>query len=859
MDLTYDVTIPMYGQKSPVNDTSQRWNLTIDRDAMKSLNFFINGIPSSNPNLPSVSRGELLQLQAIVLNETGGPIQDEIVEFFNYTGGDVPIGTNVTNASGIATINIIPGINSISGPNLLYAKLGNRLNYSYYILNEAPTITIISGPTPLVINKTNNEQFNFMGYLNDSINLKPLANCDLILRIFKGGIEYTSNLTGSDPNPFQTDNNGRFDITFGVHADTPPGNYTLRLDFNGSYALLSNPYYPYDFNLPYINTSTQFSNELQVTYQAPLNIYFWINGIPSGQTPYANITRNGVLYLTAQLLLGSTPLSGYSVNFYDITNKTSIGNNVTDAFGHATYQYNTNMNTIAGPHIIFANCSFGTNYSFYILNAPINVSLIVCPSPLNINNTGSIGRSFYILGNLIDGTNGAAIQNGTVEIILDNNPLFDNDLIPFVRPQQHENYFDCNETGEIYALFELTNYFATGNYSLRVDFNATFNYYYMPFPLILSGFANFSYSAVGQNNLTVEDPTDITINFMIEGEHRPETYPSGSLPGIYKRGENATFEVWIEYQSNPVTSGTVQLIDVYNSYNVIDSYTYNAGDVNGYHKFLINTSTANLHAGLHYIEVRYSLKSNFTYIIINETISSISIDQPEFEKQRDTTGFTISGTVQDTITLKGLKVKIFLLNKSNMTDVSGYLDLVGPQTITISDAGYYSFTINEITIACPRGEYYILITFNGSIYHTDGLLSIDMTNAMVSTNSSLLSINVTAGVNIIEGYYYTEKQSPPYELCINTDILHVIGNLTWDDGSPMVNVKVTLRVLLALDDSPIAANYTATTDINGSFDATLVIDASWPDYFSETKIIIEFSSALNNLEYVIDPSSVQYN
>lgn len=861
---------------NPINDTSgfitnssNRMFLNVTKDKSYNLTLFINNIVPNNRDAPVVSRSDILTLKAVVLNETDQPMSGEVVRFYNYTGDPVDpiyIRNATTDANGEANITIIPGYNALSGPNLLYAQIGGEQNYSYYILNEEPTLTIISGPNPLVINKSNpdNDDFYIVGYLNDSINSQPLSNCDVTLRMFNGGIDYTSNLTGPGPNPFQTDANGKFNVSFRVHASTPPGNYTLRLDFNGSYDLTGYPYHGSNiFNLQYINTSTQFTNDLQVTYLAPFIFNYVINGIPKGQIPYATVTRNGNLNLTVSLMLGATPLIGYNVSFYDVTNNSFLGSNITNALGYATCIYNPTALTVAGPHLTYAYVDFYNkyNYSYYILNAPINITVDVCPQPYKVNNTGSLGRSFYIHGYMIDGTNGAPIPYGTVEILFVGEPT--SYLTPIGGSQQHDNYFDCNNTGEIYALFEVADGISSKNYTIRVDCNGTFTYTNPAYPNLfnLISYSNFSYAALGLQDLKVQDPNNITILFQVNGTHVPLIYPSGSLPPVVYLGENITINGRVFQYGAPVADGDVHLYDVYNSNNEIATVSV---DGSGYYTIELNTSLENLHAGLHHLKVMWKSYDTFnsTYIIINQTIDGFGA--PSLSNNAIIRGvngvFTVSGYVlDDSIALRGLKVRIGLFNES-MYNFTQYLVFEPGYSYTaiIDDSGYYEFQMTRIGINCPQGNYSIRIDFIGDIERTDGPITITMTDAIIGTNTSKVFLNVSAQVNVFEGTYSTDYLGLNPEEWIDGDTLYVTGTAQWDNGDPLRFVNMTLTVRFT-NGTVIATNTTVQTDFFGSFTGILQVDTSFPLPVSQTVIVIDFNPLNNNLPYVEDPNEIIYN
>ena len=791
-----------------------------------NLTLFINNYPPDNLNFPIVNRYDLVQLKAVLLNETGGPIAGESINFYNHTGGNVFISSATTNGNGEAFLNIIPGYEAISGPNLLYAQIGGEQNYSYYILNEDPILTITSGPNPLVVNKSAGEQFTVEGYLRDSVNSKPLNYSEVELKIFRGGIDYTSNLTGGI-NPFATLSDGSFSVTFGVHPNIPPGNYTIRLDFNGSYDLTSFPY-SYDFTIPYLNTSQWTSNQLQITYQAPLHFHFWINGTSSYNYNNPIIYRNGDLNLTALLMLGDTPLTGYLVEFWDVTqDDLFIGSIVTDINGYAMWIYNTNSTTVAGPHLIYAKYGGNYNYSYFILDSPITIDLDNCPNPRTVNCTTSIGRTFEISGTLRNSTSGAPIKYGTVSVHLFDGALELTPLSSFIT--LIGGSYDCNETGQIYLRFYVESSLAAKNYTLQVWFNGTFLYsspnnFFNEYDYYLTGYPNFSYSALCVYDLEVKDPENVTIYISVEGFPTPyvaSPYSDINKPQRYNRGDEMHVQVRVNQDGSWVTSGFVYL---YNDYTgaTIGSYTFTGGETPlGFVQF--NVSTASFHAGLYRLRVQYQSfgANNKTYIIINESVS-ISYGQDNLKFIRgDIVNQIISGTIQDPFnldTVRGLRVTIRLLN-SDLVDVSAsYLNLAGSQTQTISATGTYSFTITSISSNCPQGKYYLRIDFNGSLEDNWLFLS----DYMKHSGSSLINLNITADTYVFDGYYYTENFNDRW---YQTDTLWVNGTLRWDNDTGIAGMTMTIVVKSGV--TILNTSY-GVTDSTGHFGIDIEV-GDWPD------------------------------
>ncbi|MGV9205441.1 MAG: hypothetical protein ACOC44_15635, partial [Promethearchaeia archaeon] len=116
--------------------------------------------------------------------------------------------------------------------------------------------------------------------------------------------------------------------------------------------------------------------------------------------------------------------------------------------------------------------------------------------------------------------------------------------------------------------------------------------------------------------------------------------------------------------------------------------------------------------------------------------------------------------------------------------------------------------------------------------------NVNLNDYMEYNNSDLLSLNVTANTNIIEGSSYTESGSDS-DWIVN-DTLYNTGNLTWDNGTGIEGCYVNITVKY-LNGTTIAYNDSVFVGEFGSFNGSLVVDASWPNEQSETIIEVEFN------------------
>ncbi|MFX1364305.1 MAG: transglutaminase-like domain-containing protein [Promethearchaeota archaeon] len=831
---------PYLYQIPSMSNSSNRMGLNVTKSL--DISFYIDGIPAVNPTNPLVNRSDTLTLTARVVSVVHGPMYNKRVYFYDYSRGDVLINSDLTDINGYASTSYFVGDYCVAGPNLLYARIGLQKNYSYFVLNETPTINIISGPTPRVINRTGSgvTQFNIVGEIYDTTtNSLPIRYSEITLTLLRGGINYSSYLVPNEAYPYQTDASGNFDLTFGVDSNTPPGNYTLRLDFNGTINLLSYPY-PYYFDLPILTTTSYFINDLRIETEASL--LFWINGTTSDNFNNPRINRNEDLNLSVYIHLAGVPIDdGERVDFYDVTQNIPIGYDTT-INGIATVIYSTNSSTVAGPHLIYATWNGRTNYSYFVLDESIDINLQAWPQPREINKYGPSSNTFIIQGYLNDTSNFDPIKYGEISIhIFDGTEIFGG-LVLVSGSYQTDQY------GTIYAEFTTASFVPTGNYTLEVWFNGTF-IYSSPNNIYNEHDFNLPYinaSSDANYQLRVYDPDDIKIHLWINGTATLPTYYDweGNFPESFSRGGDINFTVYIlNSTDNPVTYGEVRIYNIYNNSYLLGSHTFTGGESRqGFHTFIIDTSL--WYGGIHYIKVNWSsyVTFNTTFVIINEpvTISTNLIDRII---TRDVENFFVSGTVQDQLIgtpLRGLRLNIILLD-SSLSDVTlSYL--IGSNWLTINNDGSYQFS-NSIALSCPQGEYSLNITFTGDI----DAPGIYQTGIMIHS-SSLIPINITAGTSLITDTYWSDWESYDPELWILGDTVHINGTLLWDNGTAIEGVNVIVSVRYLSNGTWIDANSFVVTGPGGIFEGILTVDDEWPDTRAETTVWVNYSPPVS--EYI---------
>jgi hypothetical protein len=823
--------------------SSNRLDFNVTKGS-KNLLFYINNVPSSIPNSPLVSRYSTIRLKAYVYHDTLGPLANEYVEFYDYTDGNSFINGNYTNSEGFTTIDYFIGNQAVSGPNLLYAKVDFQKNYSYYVLNDAPTIHLISGPIPRTINRTGGglTSFNVVGEITDTYDRsQKLGFSNIKLSLLRGGVNYSSYLIPYDNYPFQTGSNGYFNLNFGVTPNTPTGNYTLRLDFNGTINLIQigNPY-PYLFNLPILSNSTYLDYELKITTPPVLKFDFWIDGHDSCDYYNPIINRNEQINLSVYLEL-TNPLDNEVIEFYDLTQDLYIGWTQT-INGRASFIYYTDGSTCAGPHLIYAKWGSNYNYSYFTLNDNIILDVQSGPNP---NQVFRGGETFTIQGKMTDGSNGTPIKYAEIYVALLDGTMTD------VSYYLSANTFQLDDSGTFDLSLSVDSGTPAANYTLNVGFygnfiyslpNNQFNQFNFNFDVVT--YSNFTSNDNANYKLKVMDPNNIAIHFLIDGNPALSFYDDGNLPERYIKGDNINFSIYVTQSGSPVSDGTLVLTDVYIN-SIIGSHLFLPTD-NGRWDFIINSIS--WHAGLHRIRVQWASAPtvNITYIIINDTIS-ISAATSLQAAQRNVDSFNIFGTVQDgSVNLRGLKIEIRLFD-SSLNDVSGYLNLAGSQIFTVID-GSYQFDINSIALNCPQGIYYFRIDFNGSVSE----LGISLSDYMIHSSSLLVPLNITAGTYIV-GNYDKTFEGGFYE----GDEIHAYGYLYWDNGSLITGSR---SITIAIEDGlgGVIKTEIGTTDGTGWFNITIPIDSpDWPDQAQVWANFVSEDNFMTPDHYYIESTNIE--
>ncbi len=792
------------------------------------------------------------------LSSATASISGKEISFYDETDPTISLPSATTDYNGKASILIPIDIAQVVGPHTIEARYAAVSNTTQYAVLAPIEVNLHSLDPPTVNLSESVHTTNIVGNVSDPVNGKGVRDSIITFLLFEKGTDTFIPAPFNPPGAI-TNDNGEFDLNLDVDQDIPIGEYYVRVDFNGTW-------YNYPFVLNNINDSSN-TLDLNITKEVTYELRFSINEHPTkfpdfpNPSTLININRGQILNISTVVYdpAISSFVPGQVVDFYDYTNgDLFIGSAITDSKGNASILYTTGMTNKTGPTLVYAQVGNVRNYSYYVLNEPIHVNLISGPTPLTINIQTGGSDPFNIQGTITDEV-GNPIGYAEVRLKLFRSGF---DYSGYLNPQQSYP-FVTGPDGSFNLDFEVDETTPIGNYSLRFDFNGTFDFTYdlnndYPFTFDLPSFSN---SSQFQNELEVIDLNAIEIYLAVDGDPTRVLYDELNPPGRYKLGENATFQVTIiQSGGNPLSGTRVRIIDVYDANVVLDERQYD-GSFN-FVEFNISIAQFTF-AGIHKINIRFYDQFdqpyptiNSTFIIINETVSFYPdpLVSPNII-QRNDGSLTISGYVEENgRPMRGLLVRLLLYDK-NYNNVSQYL--IGGNIYALTSAsGYYLFNINYINITCPQGLYYIRVDFNGTIQLSE-VPGIDLIpNYMVSSSSNYIGLNVTAGTNMAQIDYYTntEQMYPSIPLLskiwVENDVLHVIGELYWDNLTLMAGMKVNITIQYALNGTIIAYNDTVITDASGEFHGLLLINENWPNLRIATQIIVYFEPEDNNLEYV---------
>ncbi|MFX0188421.1 MAG: transglutaminase-like domain-containing protein [Candidatus Hodarchaeota archaeon] len=468
-----------------INASSNRKELNVTKELTYDLYFSINDQPTDYPADPNpatlinVNRNDKLNLSVIVIDaEYKTPASGLLVQFYDYTNGDVLIGTDVSGFDGNASIIYTIGNTNKSGPTLIYARVGSVRNYSYYIVNESIYFDVISGPDPRVVDISAfpAEQFNIKCRLADFFD-NSINNTVIALRMYRGGFDYTNFLTPTNPEfPIPLGSNF-FDIYRSVQSFTPANNYTLRLDFNGIFDFTNTPY-PYLFDLGYLSKSFVLLKELEVFDPFDIKIDLSVEWNPTREFydefyPPQKYKRGQEAHFQVNITQSDSPVSSGWATIWDDYSNILLYNYSYLGFENGFIQFNISTNfSYAGIHKIRVQYeNYPTiNTTYIVINETVNVNAIPTIQTTGTDNVVLRGNGgFTVYGYVME--NGTGLRGLRVKLLL-LNKTYDNVSYYLIG-----NPFDLtNSTGNFtIQINSIDLNCPQGEYYLIIDFNGSIN------------------------------------------------------------------------------------------------------------------------------------------------------------------------------------------------------------------------------------------------------------------------------------------------------------------------------------------------------------------------------------------------
>ncbi|MFX0036621.1 MAG: transglutaminase domain-containing protein [Candidatus Hermodarchaeota archaeon] len=464
-----------------INDSSNRIGFNITEEKAYFLLFSIDGQPTDYPfppnmgSLINVKRGGQINLSVVLIDEdTMSPVPSEIVQFYDYTNGNIFIGSDTTNSFGACSVlyNIINAHKS--GPTLVYAKYGQNRNYSYYVVNESIAINLISYTTPLEYDIATQTQFNIQCELIDTIN-NPIYYSQIDLRMNRSTTDYTGYITPSNPvypSPFGSN---FFNFNRGITAGIPLNNYTLKLEFYGSFDFYNYPY-PAIFDLGYLYNSVEIPQELYIYDSDQVTILLNVEGNPT-RTFYDDTykpqrynpteTAHFQVNVSHALDLDGNPLYIYD-HFTNSLLDTYYFPLLTGPSGF--HQFDIPLSSLhGGLHKI------RIQYHTY---SAINTTYIIINKTIDINanpNKNEITRgieSFVVSGTVQQG--GINLRGLRISIHLLNSTY--NDVSNYLNLVGSQSIIINNDGSFSFTISSIDLTCFQGQYYIRIDFNGTIRY-----------------------------------------------------------------------------------------------------------------------------------------------------------------------------------------------------------------------------------------------------------------------------------------------------------------------------------------------------------------------------------------------
>lgn len=323
--------------------------------------------------------------------------------------------------------------------------------------------------------------------------------------------------------------------------------------------------------------------------------------------------------------------------------------------------------------------------------------------------------------------------------------------------------------------------------------------------------------------------------------------PLDSIDGITQTfGDSIDISGAFYVKGVGLTGADVTLTDLSNGTSWFDTT-----DGNGYVNFTINFNEQVYPGGHHYqMQLTYD---GTTYTITDQSDHWVFY-QTDLSLTAGLTGYTTNMTL-DQVDPFEININGFLVDSNNAAH--GHLDALLSVYIyegitDVSDTFTYSFLVNSyndntdgafditltITAAPQKGEYKVVVGFNGSLDVNLG--SVGYTPDALPVNSSENLLFWVYQDTVLEFDYTIDNSGLPFPLNLQSSVIKggsditIFGNLTDSDGNGLTGENITLII------------YNADGQIEATFNNLTVVDGYFEFYFE-------------NIDYEIDSIVIQFN
>jgi len=261
-----------------------------------------------------------------------------------------------------------------------------------------------------------------------------------------------------------------FNFNRGVNSSTPVNNYTLKLEFNGSFDFSSYPYPATFTNLPDFYYLIDIPRELRVYDYNDIQIYFTINGTPTREV-YDNITRPRIfnsdqdINLTVRVVISGDPPSLTDiVRIYDVYNTSRPAYSSTFSSGYEFILPASDFHPGIHKFRVEFESYPNTNTTFIIINETITINV----DPLLPDNEFiRDSESLTVTGNIINETIGLRGLNVSLQLFNSSGSKFSQYLVG-------SNFGVTDANGDFQIdISSIVIGAPEGIYYLRIDFNGS--------------------------------------------------------------------------------------------------------------------------------------------------------------------------------------------------------------------------------------------------------------------------------------------------------------------------------------------------------------------------------------------------